>query len=135
MGGRVAVEPDVSHVDGRHKMEHAVGHAESGAENRHDGHLFAVYHFCFHRGERRFDRDLLKRKIPGSFIAHEHGYLGDEFAEVLGVGILAAEYRQLVLYQRMGNYMQLIVHVHGVCSLSLFALLIARIRSACEGRR
>ena len=92
---------------GRDHRDHAVNHAETGTENGDNGELLArkALHRCL--GNGRFDLDLFERKIAGRLIAHQHGDLADEFAEFLHARVLVAEDRQLVLDQRVVEYVQL----------------------------
>ena len=50
------------------------------------------------------DLDLLKREVARGLVAHQHGDLGDELAELLDAGVLVAQDGQLVLDQRVVEY-------------------------------
>ena len=98
---RVAEQADVTDLDVRHHGDHAVDHAETGAEDRHDGQLLAGDVPAVCRGDRGLDIDLLKREVARSLEAHQHGDLGNQFPELLDAGVLVAQDRELVLDQRV----------------------------------
>ena len=112
-GLRVTVQADVTDLAGRDHCNHAVDHAETGAEDGDDGKLLArkTLHRCL--GNRRFDLNLFQRKVAGRLIAHQHGDLADKLAEFLHARVLVTQDRQLVLDQRVVEYMQL---THFSCS-------------------
>lgn len=60
---RVAEQADVADLDVRHHGDHAVDHAETGAEDRHDGQLLAGDVLAVRRGDRGLHVDLLEREV------------------------------------------------------------------------
>ena len=85
----------------RDEREHAVQHADPGAEDRDDGDLLPGDPRHRHPLERRGDLDLLDREVLGHLVGEEHRDLVDELAEELRRSLLVAEQPELVLHQRM----------------------------------
>ena len=56
---------------------------------------------------------IFHRHIPGGFIAHKGGDLGNDLPELLGAGALIPQDGELVLQQRVVQNVYLF-HVHGI---------------------
>ena len=85
----------------RRERGRAVDHAEPRAQNGDEGDLAAGDHVELADTDGRFDLDLLHRHVAGGLIAHQHGDLVGQLAELLGTGVLVAQERDLVLDERM----------------------------------
>ena len=136
-GFRIAVQADVADLGSRDHFQHAVHHAEAGAQDRHQRDLLARDYLHTRIRHRGLDRDFLERQVAGRLVAHQHGDLTGRFAEFLDAGGLVAHQAELMLDQRMIHFM------YGCHSKTLlypqFALLsdsrLRRSRSACGRRR
>ncbi len=117
---QAAVQTDVAHLAGGDHGDHTVDHAETGAQNRNNGKLFAgqTLYLCVSNGS--FDLDFLERKVARGFITHEHGDLADELTEFLHARVLIAEDGQLMLDQGVVKYMQL---THCFAPLYIYILI------------
>ena len=87
-------------------MRHAVEHAQTGAQHRHDDRARLGDLLADHGRDRGFDRLVYDLEIAGCFVGLQRDELGDEFAERGGGGVLVAEHRELVLDERVIEYMQ-----------------------------
>ena len=104
-GLRVAVETDVTDSGVGHKGQHAVDHAQTGAQDRHKRQLFAGDDLGVRHGHGGFDVTIHQRQVARCFKAHQHGDLADELAELLGSRALVAQDGKLVLNKRMIHFM------------------------------
>ena len=105
MGLRVAVQANVADLGRGDQIDHRIHHAESGTQDRDDRHFLARQHAHLCLGDGGLDLHLFGGQTAGGLVAHQRGDLTDDFAEFLDAGILVAEDRQLVLQQRMFQYM------------------------------
>ena len=101
---RVAEQAHMAHLDVGHHADHAVHHAETGAEDGNHSQLLAGDSLALGHGNGRFHFHFLQRQIAGRLIAHQHGDLGDELTKFLDAGPLVAQDGQLVLDQGMVEY-------------------------------
>ena len=115
LGLGVAEEADVADLDVGHHADHAVDHAQTRAENGDDGELLARDAAAFGQSDGSLHVDLLQGQVTGSLIAHQHGDLGNEFAEFLDAGLFITQDRKLVLDQGVVEYAN-VAHV----SISLY---------------
>ena len=111
---RVAVHADVSHLGDRNQVLQTVHHAQSRAEDGHDGELASGHHLCLHLGNGCLDGDFLQRQIAEDLIAHQHGDFVEQLPEVLGAGLAVAHDGQLMGNQRVVDNVQV---AHDVFSL------------------
>ena len=141
LGLGVAEQADVADLDVGHHADHAVHHAQTGAEDGNDGKLLAGDAAALGDGHRRLHVDLFQRQVAGRLIAHQHGDFGDKLAEFLHAGLFIAQDGQLVLDQRVIEYDNF-AHV----SVSFYSNVMGqrfcsaarrscRSRSACDSRR
>ena len=79
---RVAIEADMAHAGERHEIEHALGEAEAGAQDRHDHQLLAVEQRRIHRLDRRLDPRLHQRQVARGVVAQQQPDLAQQAAEV-----------------------------------------------------
>ena len=101
VGLRVAVEADVADLGRGHQGKDAVDHAETCAEDGHDGHLLAGddgAHGVFNGG---LHGDFLCGQVPKSFIPLEHGNFGNQGPELVRARGLVPQAGNLVLNQGM----------------------------------
>ena len=106
---RVAVEADVADFGRRDEVEHALYHAQAGAQDRDDAQFLAADLFADHLGNRRFDFNIFQRQVPCNFVTHEHGDFFQEVAEIFRTCFLFPHECDFVLNERMVHY--LYVHV------------------------
>ena len=102
----VALHSQEADLGARHHARHAVEHAQTGAQHRHDDRARLGDLLADHGRDRGFDRLVYDLEIAGCFVGLQRDELGDEFAERGGGGVLVAEHRELVLDERVIEYMQ-----------------------------
>ena len=91
----------MAHTRRGNQRQHAIHHAETCAQNRDEGQLFAGDNARFCYADGRFDLYLFERQITGCLITHQHGNLADQRAEFLGACVFIAQKGKLVLDERM----------------------------------
>ena len=101
----VTVQADVADLCGGDQVDNRVHHAESGAKNGDNCEFFAGKHPNGCLCNRRFDLDLFRRQITGGLIAHELRDFSHQLAEFLNTGVFVPKQGQLMLNQRMLQYM------------------------------
>ena len=79
--------------------QHAVHHAEAGAQNGNQRNLAAGQHVRFGHGDGRLNLYLFGGKVTGGLIAKKHGQPADELLEFFGAGVFVAKQAHFVLYQ------------------------------------
>ena len=98
-GLRVAVHADVAYLGSRNHREHALQHADAGAQDRDEGQLSAGDDLGLGDGDWGLHLDLLERQVAGGLVAHQHRDFADQLAEFLGAGVLVAQQGEFVLNQ------------------------------------
>ena len=79
----ISVKTYVTDLCDGYEGQKSVHHAETGAEYRYYGELFAGDDLCRAARDGRFDLHVFKRQIARELIAHEHGDLIKQFTEFL----------------------------------------------------
>src|SRR3989441_5481235 len=97
----LAVDADVADARRGDELRDALDHAESRAQDRHEGELLSRHPDPPHPLERGFHLRGLEREVLRHLIRHEHGDLVHQLLEVLGRGVLISQDRELVLDQRV----------------------------------
>ena len=110
-GFGVAVKTDVAHSCLRKKVEHAVNHTDTGAENRNNGGLFSFKLLCYAFCNRSFDFNILGFKVTSCFKTHKHCDFSDELAESFGVCFFAAKNGEFLQDNREVENDRLIGHM------------------------
>ena len=109
----VAVEADEADARARDQRQHAVEHADAGAQHRAHGDLLAGDARHARPLERRLDLDLLARQVLRRLVGQQERDLLDELAEVDGRRRLVAQVRELVLYERVLHMCHAPLRLHG----------------------
>ena len=104
VGLRVPEQADVAHLGRGNQVDHGVHHAQTRPENGDNGQLLTGQHLNPGLGHGGFDLHLLGGKVPGGLIAHKGGDFAHQLPELLDRGVLAPQNRQLVLDERMVQY-------------------------------
>ena len=102
----VAVQADMAHLGGGNQRQHPVHHAKAGTQDGDDGQLASGQHFGFTAADGGFHRYLLQRQIAGRLVTHQGRYLGGQLPKVLAAGLLFAHQGDLMLDQRMVQYLR-----------------------------
>src|SRR5215212_7177751 len=102
----VPVESDVPDASGGDKPQDSFNHSEASAQDRNQGQLLAADVLSNGGLERRLNIHWLDCQIDGCLISHQHRDLVDELLEDLRRGFVIAQYRQLVLNERMPDNCQ-----------------------------
>ena len=102
------------------ELRQALGHAEAGAQHRHDGRFDAGQNGRLHAGDR--GRDHLARHIEfaGDFVADQERHLAQQGAEIIGRGCLITQMAEFVQHQRMIDHMEIgkfLVSAHNLTPL------------------
>ena len=97
----VPIESDVPDARRRHKSKNSLDHSKSGTEDRDEGQLLSADVPARSLLERSAHLSWLETQLAGGFVGHEHRDLIDELLEALGLGLLVAQNRQLVLNEGM----------------------------------
>src|SRR6266550_542180 len=97
----LTVDADVADAGRRDELRDALDHAESGAQDRHEGELLPRYADAPHALERGFHLRGLERQVFRHLVRHEHGDLVHELLEIPRGGVLVPQDRELVLNQRV----------------------------------
>src|SRR5437773_1557303 len=97
----IAAQADDADLGIRNHVEHAVEHAEAGAQDRNDRNFAAADLVDLDRPAPAFDRCLLEREIGGGFVRQQARELVGQLAEFLRRDALLAQQSDLVLDQRM----------------------------------
>ena len=105
MGLGVPVQADVAHLGGGDQVDDGVHHAKARPQNGDDGQLLARQHPDLGLGDGGFDFHFLGGQIPGGLVAHQLGDFSHQLPEFLDAGVLIPQDRQLVLNERMLQYM------------------------------
>src|SRR6185369_3750191 len=100
-GRVVARDADDADLGVRDRVEHALEHAEPGAQDRHDGHLLAAQARHVDRPAPALDANGLERKVGGRLVRQEPAELGGDLAKALRREALFAQQPDLVAHQRM----------------------------------
>lgn len=102
----VAHHAEEAHLGGRQQPHHAVEHAETGPQDRHDqGPRVGELHAGRAR-DRGLDVDLLGAHVPGGLVREQGDQLVGEAPEGRGVGALVAQRGEFVRHQRVVDNMQ-----------------------------
>jgi hypothetical protein len=89
--------PDLGERD---HLQHAVGHADTGAEDGHEPD--AVGELLAGRGlQRRLDRHIFEPRVRERLVREQPRQLADQLAEELRLRLAAAQHGQLVAHERM----------------------------------
>jgi hypothetical protein len=107
LGLGVAVHADMAHARRGDQLLEAVGHAEAGAQDRHDRHLLAGDGRRVHGRQRRFDPLVRHRQVARDLVAHQQPDLPQQLAELDGGRALVAHQAELMLDQRVIEHMQI----------------------------
>ena len=91
----------MAHARERHQIEHALGQAEAGAQDRHDHQLLAVEQRRLHGLDRRLDMRLAERQVARGVVAQQQADLAQQAAEIGARRLLVAHLGELVLHQRV----------------------------------
>ena len=128
----IAVKTDVPHLCNGNERLNTVHHAKTCAQNGYDGKLSAGYHFGVHFGNGSLDGHVLQRQITGQLVAHEHGDLVEQLAEILGARLFVTHDCKLMCDKRMVDQMKLshdssplvlILRLHYTTDLHVFQVL------------
>ena len=104
-GPLVAIETDVPDLGRWHQLEHRLDHAQARPQHRDEPDL-GLYSQTFHRLERRLDRTALRRKIGQRLVADQPRQLTHQLAELLGIGVLVTQQRELVADEGVIAYVE-----------------------------
>ena len=102
----VALHAQESDLRAWHHAGHAVEHAQSGAQHRHDDRARLGDRLAHHGGHRRLDRLVHDLKVAGGLVGFERDELRDEFAEDGRRGVFVSQHGELVLDQRVIEYLE-----------------------------
>ena len=91
----------MTHLGRGDQAQDAVHHAQTGAEDGHNGHLLAGNALAVGRADGSLHIDGLHGEVTGGLIAHQHGDFGHGGAEVAGAGVFVPQDGQLMLQQGM----------------------------------
>ena len=106
-GFRIAVQADVTHLGRGDQVQHAVHHAQTGPQDRNDADLLAAENVGFGRADGSFHFGFLGGEIAGHLVDHQHTDFLQQLTELLGAGVFVPHQAQLVLDQRMVEYVYL----------------------------
>ena len=98
--GLIAIDAQVPQPGIGQQAEHAVRHAQPGAEDGDDRHL-AGQHFSGHAFQRRLHRFRLRRPVAGDLIHHQRRDLVEQLPELPMVGGEVAQLGELGLNDRV----------------------------------
>ena len=110
----VAVHADVADLSGGDQVQHAVHHAEAGAQDGDQSQLTAGQDLGAGQSHGGLDLDFLGGQVAGSLIAEQHRDLAHEVTELLGAGVAVTQQADFVLDQGMVNNFN---NAHGTISL------------------
>ena len=110
----VAVHADVADLGGGDQVQHAVHHAEAGAQDGDQSQLTAGQDLGAGQSHGGLDLDFLGGQVAGSLIAEQHRDLAHEVTELLGAGVAVTQQADFVLDQGMVNNFN---NAHGRISL------------------
>ena len=105
MGLGIPVQADVTDLGGGNQIHQSIHHAQTGAENGHDGQFLACQHLAVGGANGSLHLHIHGGQIPGGLIAHQAGNFADQLPELLDGGVLVAHHSQLVVNQRVIHYM------------------------------
>ena len=131
-GVGIPVQTDVAHLSGGDQGQNTVHHAQTGPQNGDDSQLLAGDGFELAGADGSLDLHFLHRQVPGSFVAHKGGDLGDDLTEVLDAGVFIPEDGQLVLQKRMIKNVYFF-HIHDAIPLCFLLLPAAPVQPGRAG--
>ena len=102
-GFLVARDANGTDLGTRNQAEHAVEHADTGAQDRHHGNLLAGDFFDLHLAAPAVDLVGFQRQVLSGFIGQERADFLGEFAKILGADVGTAHEAELVADQRMAD--------------------------------
>ena len=105
----VALHAEEADFSGRNHLGHAVQHAQTRAQHRHDNRSRGGDVLADHRSHRGFDGLVHDFDVAGGFVGLEHHEFGNELAERGGRSVLVAKNGELVIHQRVVQNM----NIHG----------------------
>ena len=105
----VALHAEETDFSGRNHLGHAVEHAQTRAQHRHDNRSRGGDVLADHRSHRGFDGLVHDFDVAGGFVGLEHHEFGNELAERGGRSVLVAKNGELVVHQRVVQNM----NIHG----------------------
>ena len=101
-------------LSGGDQVQHAVHHAEAGAQDGDQSQLTAGQDLGAGQSHGGLDLDFLSRQVAGGLVAQQHGNLAYQIAELLGAGVAVTQQADFVLDQGMVNNFN---NAHGTISL------------------
>ena len=101
-------------LGGGDQVQHAVHHAEAGAQDGDQSQLTAGQDLGAGQSHGGLDLDFLGGQVAGSLIAEQHRDLAHEVTELLGAGVAVTQQADFVLDQGMVNNFN---NAHGTISL------------------
>ncbi|MNE13622.1 hypothetical protein D3C80_1064640 [compost metagenome] len=85
-------------------LEHAIHHAKTGAQDRHDGDLLALDLVNFHWPVPAIDGNFLGFEVRGRFVGQQTAHFLGQFTETLGADVAFAHQADLVLDQGVFDF-------------------------------
>ncbi|MCY1442284.1 hypothetical protein D9M71_586480 [compost metagenome] len=85
------------------QAEHAVEHADAGAQDRHHGDLLAGDLLHLHRAGPAFDLVAFQRQVLGRLVGQQGADFLGQLAKILGADVMATHQADLVTDQGMTN--------------------------------
>ncbi|MCY1359783.1 hypothetical protein D9M69_463780 [compost metagenome] len=89
----------------RDQAEHALKHADAGAQDRYDGNLLAGDFLDRHCAAPAFDIVGFQRQVFGGFIGQQRADFLSELTEILGADVCAAHKAKFMTDQRVADLM------------------------------
>ena len=97
----VAAQADHADLGVRDHVEHAVEHAQAGAQDRHHGDLLAGDLLDLGRAAPAVDGGRLQREVGRGLVGQQAAELARELAELLGRDVVLAQQADLVADERV----------------------------------
>jgi len=99
----IASDADSTDLGAGDQAEHAVEHADAGAQDRHHGDLLAGNLFHLDRAAPAVDAVLLERQVLGCFVGEDRADFLGQLPEVLRADIGSAHKAEFVTDQRVAD--------------------------------
>ena len=97
----ITLQADHADFGGGNQIEHAVEHAQTGAQNRHHGEGFAFDALAFDVAAPAVENIVFGFEIAAGFISHQARQLFGQSAEFVGARFGFAHQGELVFDQRV----------------------------------
>ena len=97
----IAVQANVADLCSGDQGQHAVHHAQTGAQDGNQGQLAASQHMGASQSNRSFHFNFLGGQVAGGLIAQQGGNFADQITELFGAGVAVTHQADFVLDQGM----------------------------------